>query len=301
MKPVVSIGICVRNCEDFVKDTIDSVLNQDFPHELMELIIVDDGSEDKTLPIIRECTSKIEIPAKIFHTSWKGLGHARNIVLTNAEGKYIIWVDGDMILSKDYVRKQVEFMEQHPNVGIAKGKQALELGGNLLATLEMYSRAAGRMIDYQSPKARSRALGTGGAIYRKEALRHAGGFDDKLKGYGEDLDVEIRVRAAGYLLSTVDVKFSDYERFGLTFRDLWSRYWLRGYYGHYFLHKNRGLLKHYRMLPPAAFLAGFLHASRLFKLTYQKFVFLLPFLYSFKMTAWYFGFLESHLDSYQPE
>jgi len=300
MKPKVTIGVCVRNCEGYVKEAIESVLNQDFPHELMELIFVDDGSTDNTLSIIQEYVSRIDIPARVLHISWKGLGHARNMVIANAEGEFILWVDGDMVLSRCFLRKLVDFMEQHPEVGIAKGKQALEPGGNLLATLETYARVASRMVDYQSEKTRSKSLGTGGSIYRVEIFRGVDGFDENLRGYGEDFDIEIRVRAAGYSLSTINCKFFDYERHGLTWKSLWMRYWLRGYYSHYFFHKNRGMLKHYRMFPPAAFLSGLLQAYKLFKLTYQKKVFLLPFQYVFKMSAWYFGFIRSHLNSYQP-
>jgi glycosyltransferase involved in cell wall biosynthesis len=301
IKPKITIGVCVRNCEDYVNYAIESILDQDFPHELMEVIFVDDGSTDNTLSTVQEYVSTMDIPARIFHTSWQGLGSARTIVVKNARGKYIIWVDGDMIMQGGYVRKLVEFMEQHPEVGIAKGKQALEPRGNLVANLEAYARAAGRMVDYQCEKARLKALGTGGCIYRVEAIEQAGGFDQNLRGHGEDWDIEIRLRAAGWSLHTVDTEFSDYEKYGLTWRNLWSRYWLRGYHLHYFFHKNKGLLKHYRMFPPAAFLFGLLHAHKLFKLTYQKIVFALPFQYLFKMTAWYFGFIRSHLNSYEPQ
>ena len=300
VKPIVTVGVCVRNCENYIRETIDSILSQDFPHELIELIFVDDGSEDNTLSIIKEYVSRIDIPAKVFHTSWRGLGHARNIVATNAEGDFILWVDGDMVLSRDFIGKLVKFMEQHTEFGIVKGKQALEPGGNLLATLEAYSRAAGRMVDYQSAEGRSKALGTGGAIYRIEAIKQVGGFDKNLRGYNEDWDLEIRVRAAGWSLCTVDVFYLDYERRGLTWKSLWSRYWLRGYYTHYFLHKNKGMLKHYKMFPPAAFLSGLLHASTLFKQTRQKAVFLLPIQSVFKMTAYYVGFIRSHVNSYAP-
>jgi len=300
MKPKVTIGICVRNCEDFIKEAIDSIINQDFPHELVEVIFVDDGSEDETLSIINDYASKMDIRVKIFHHKWKGLGSSRNVVVNDACGDYIIWVDGDMILSTDYVKKQVDFMEHHHEVGIAKGKQALEPGDNLLATLETYSRAAGRMVDYTSEKARSKALGTGGSIYRIEAIKQAGMFDENLKGYGEDFDMEIRVRKIGWVLHTIDAKFLDYERYGLTWKNLWLRYWRRGYFTHYFLHKNRGLLSHCRMITPVAFLSGLLSAYNLFRLTRQKEVFLLPFQCTFKMTAWYFGFIRSHLQSYEP-
>jgi glycosyltransferase involved in cell wall biosynthesis len=300
MEPEVTIGVCVRNCERYIQETIDSISNQDFSHELMELVLVDDGSEDNTLANVRKSISKMDFPTKAFHTIWRGLGHARNIVIENARGVFILWVDGDMVLSKNFVRKSVEFMEQHPKVGIAKGRQALIPAKNLLATLEAYSRAAGRMVDYQSEKGRLKALGTGGSIYRTAIIKDVGGFDENLKGYNEDWDLEIRARAAGWLLCTMNVTFLDYERYGLIWKDLWCRYWLRGYYTHYFLHKNSGMLKHYKMIPPAAFLSGLLHAFTIFEKTRQKAVFLLPFQSVFKMVAWYVGFIRSHLDSYAP-
>jgi len=298
-KPLVTIGVCVRNGEDTIKEAIESIIEQDFPNELVELLVVDGYSKDNTLSIAKKSLESSVIKSEIFGEN-RGLGYARQIVVDNAEGKYIVWVDGDMVISKDYVRKLSDFMERHPKVGIAKGKQALESKGNLLATLEAFSRAAGKMVDYQSERAYSKALGTSGSIYRTRAIRQVGGFDKNLKGYGEDWDVEIRVREAGWSLLTIDAKYLDYERRGLAWKTLWSRYWRRGYDTHCFLHKNNGMIKHYRMLPPAAVISGLLHAHILFKLTCQKAVFLLPFQYLFKMTAWYFGFIKSHLNTYEP-
>lgn len=300
MKPKVSIGVCVRNSAITLPEMIKSIKCQDYSHDWMEIIFIDDGSTDDTLSIIKDHVSILGIPARVFHTSWRGLGHARNMVVDNAEGEYILWVDGDMVLSKCFLRKLVEFMEKNPEVGIAKGKQCLDSGGNLLATLESHSRAVGRMVDYDSESAQSKSLGTGGSIYRTEAIRQAGGFDGNLRGYGEDFDMEIRVKTVGWKLRVVDVDFLDYERRGLTWKKLWQRYWLRGYYTHYFLHKNRGLLKHYRMLPPVAFVTGLLHAHKLFSLTKQRTIFLLPLEYLLKMSAWYIGFVRSHSDSYEP-
>jgi len=301
MTPKVTIGICVKNCEDYLTRTIDSVLEQTFPRKHMELIFVDDGSKDKTLEIIQGYIPKIKIAAKVFHTSWKGLGHARNIVVANASGKYVLWVDGDMFLSKDYVKTLVEFMEKYPKIGIAKGKQSLQSAADSLSTLETYSRAASRMVNYQSEEARSKTLGTGGSIYRIEAIKQVGGFAEDLRGYGEDWDLEIRVRDAGWSLFTVDAEFFDYEWLGLTWSNLWRKYFIRGYYSHYFLHKNSGLLKHYRMFPVAAFVAGFLSSSKLFRLTSRKLAFLLPIEQFFKTMAWYVGFIKSHLNSYEPD
>ena len=299
-KRKVAIGVVVRNCEDYLRDAIESVAEQDYPHSLMEIVFVDDGSEDDTFSIVRDSVSTIDILAKVFHTSWKGLGNARNMVLANANADFVLWVDGDMVLSKNFVSKLVNFMNRNPEVAIAKGKQALEPGGNALATLEAFARAGSRMVNYKSEKARCKSLGTGGAIYRMKTVKELGGFDNRLRGYGEDQDVEIRVRDAGWSITTVDASFLDYERHELSWKGLWRRYWLRGYYTHYFDHKNKGVIKHYYMLPPVAFFSGLLQSFKLYLLTFQKVVFLLPFQYAFKMTAWYLGFARGHVSSYEP-
>jgi glycosyltransferase involved in cell wall biosynthesis len=69
------LAVCVRNCSSTVGKAIESILTQDYPHELMEVIFVDDGSEDETLSIIKDYASKMDMKVKIFrHHEWRGLG-----------------------------------------------------------------------------------------------------------------------------------------------------------------------------------------------------------------------------------
>lgn len=293
MKPKVTIGMCVKDSEATINEAIESILNQDFPCELMELVVVDGNSKDKTLNILENCLKKASIRTKIFHENG-GLGQQRQKVVENASGEYIVWIDGDMILSKDYVTRMVEFMEQHPKAGIAKGRPSIKYKCSTLSLLETLYRYAEKTANFQSKNAYSKTLGTGGSIYRTQVIKQVGGFDKSLKYYCEDWDAEIRIKAAGWFRVVTDGEYIDYERYGLTWKTLWRKYWLRGYYTHYFLHKHPGLIKHYRMFPPAAFVAGLLHVHKLFKLTRKKIVFLLPFQYLFKMTAWYIGFIKSH-------
>jgi glycosyltransferase involved in cell wall biosynthesis len=298
MYPKVTIGVCTKNDAFTIREAIESILAQNFQMDLIELIVVDGNSEDQTLSIVKETLDNNNIKSKIFSES-TGLGYARQMVVDETKYGYIVWVDGDMTISRSYLSELVAFMEKHPKVGIAKGRLALEQGENLLATLETYSRAAGNMVNYRSKKAFLKSLGTSGSIYRTEAIRQAGGFDKNIKGYGEDWDLEIRVRKAGWSLVTINAEYRDFERHKLTGSTLWRRYWRRGYDNHYFYTKNRGLLRHYRMFPLAAFLGGFFHARKIFKKVRKTAVFLLPFQYTFKMTAWYVGFIHSHLNSYK--
>jgi len=84
MKPKVTIGICVRNGAFTLREAIESVMIQDYPHELMEVIFVDDGSTDDTLSIINDYALKMDMKVKVFHHKWKGLGYSRNVIVNNA-------------------------------------------------------------------------------------------------------------------------------------------------------------------------------------------------------------------------
>jgi glycosyltransferase involved in cell wall biosynthesis len=293
LKPKVTIGVCARNCEKTISEAIESIIMQDYPHELMEVIFVDDGSYDRTLEIVKDYSAKMDMDVKIFYHEWRGIGFSRNVVVKNASGDYIIWIDGDMKIPSNYVRKLVEFMEKHPTVGIAKGKQSLKQGANLLGTLEAYSRAASRMVNYQSEKSRLKSLGTGGSIYRVEVLKKIGGFDERMKGYGEDFDAELRIKEDGWTFAIIDVYFSDYERFNLTLGELWTRYWLRGYYSGFFLQKNKDAIKLCKMLPFVAAMAGLLNSIKIYRLTNKKSSFLITVLCLLKMVAWWSGYIHS--------
>jgi glycosyltransferase involved in cell wall biosynthesis len=292
--PLVTIGICVRNSEATIEEAIDSVLVQDFPHELIEVIFVDDGSTDRTLSIIERYVPRMYMTVKIFHHKWKGLGASRNVVVDNASGDYIIWVDGDMILPADHVRKQVEYMERNPKMGIGKAQYGVMPKETIVAILE---NVPFMVHDINPETMNSNLPGTGGAIYRVEAIRQVGRFDNRLKGTGEDQDAAYRVKAAGWLISQSPAFF--YERRVRTWKSLWKKYFWYGY-GDYDLYcKNRDIFTLHKMNPIAGFIAGAFYARDAYRLTSSKGVFLLPLHFAFKMVAWCFGFTRAHADSFK--
>jgi len=286
MKPKVTIGVCVRNCSATIHQTIESIISQDYPHELMEVIFVDDGSEDETLSIIKRYAKTIDMKVKIFHHEWKGLGVSRNVVVDNAEGKYIIWVDGDMILPPDHVRKQIEFMENNPKVGIAKARRGMLPGANIIEVLE---NTPFMILDLKNEPLESKLPGTGGSIYRVDAIRQVGGFDEKLRGTGEDQDLAYRIKTSGWNIKRSPTIF--YERRNNTWSTVWKK-WIWYGFGDYDLYrKNRDILSLFKMNPLAGFMYGLLQLPYAYKLIPCKFVFILPFYVALKMIAWCLGFL----------
>jgi len=288
-KPIVTIGVCVRNCESSVGKAIKSVLNQDFPHELIELIIVDDGSQDNTLKIVLDLASKTDMQVKVFHGKWRGMGAVRNAVVDNAQGDYIIWVDGDMILPRDHVRKQVEFMEENSKVGIAKAKHRFLPKENIVAFLEHTPYA----VYDSTPEVLSFKLpGTGGAIYRVSAIRQVNGFDENLRYAGEDQDAAYRIGKARWLIAQSPAFFHEIRV--QEWSKLWKKYIWYGQGNHDLYIKNRQIFSLHRMNPIASLVAGILYAISAYKLTKRKSLVLLPFHFFLKMTAWCIGFARAH-------
>lgn len=285
----VTIGLCVKDSEATVENAVSSILKQDFPLELMELVIVDGYSKDRTIPIIKESLIRVNLKKKIFYENL-GLGQARQMVVKSASAPYIVWVDGDMQLPKNFIRKQVAFMNANPKVGIGKSKYAFNKTDKLVSKLENMEF----IINFHDTgETDSKSLGTSGCIYRSEAIRQAGGFDPDFKGVGEDMDAEYRVRQQGWKLYVTDAVF--YEKRRDSWRSLWDEYFWHGYGWQSLLTKNRDMINIVKLLPPIALLVECIRIPKAYRLTYQKAALLLPFHYFFKRIAWFLGFMKSRI------
>lgn len=107
-EPLISIVIPVYNIESYIKQTLDSVMSQDYKN--FEIILVDDGSTDKTLAVCKAISfnnSRI----KVIHQDNKGVSAARNNGIKNANGEYISFVDGDDIVAPNLIARMYQVMK----------------------------------------------------------------------------------------------------------------------------------------------------------------------------------------------
>ena len=283
----VTVGLCVKNSQATVKTAVNSILAQDYPGNLIELLVVDGSSRDQTVETIKKCLASTVLQTRFF-SEHHGLGQARQTVIENAAGTYVIWVDGDMELPTDFVRKQVTFMDANPQVGIGKARYGVDKNAKLVASLENMEF----LINYGlEGETNLKYLGTSGCIYRLEAIRQAGGFDINFRGVGEDMDAEYRVHNNGWKLYVTDAVFVERRRD--SWRSLWDEYFWHGYGFRSLLNKNRDMVNISKMLPPVAVLVELKRVPKAYKLTGQKTAVLLPFHYIFKRIAWFFGFMKS--------
>ena len=102
---MISIIVGMYNCEHTINKTIKSILNQSFND--FELLLIDDGSIDNTLEIIKTFDdSRI----KIFEQNNKGISNVRNKGIGLAQGEYICFVDSDDYIEIDYLKELYEYM-----------------------------------------------------------------------------------------------------------------------------------------------------------------------------------------------
>lgn len=291
----------MKNSERTLENCLERVINQEYPKELMEIIVVDGGSKDKTMEIATNMISNSGILLKFYSDKGKGLGTARQIVLDNTDSKYVVWVDSDVLISKDFVKNQVEFMEQNPQVGVATGKYIFGKDSytTLPAVLQSLSKYV-TSIEYTPTREQRGIPPNDASIYRVKASEQVGGFDKKIKGASEDEDIIIRMRKKGWFVS-VNEKAKYYAFLRRTWQSLWIEGVWFGYGKHFLGHKHRDLHVCMYRIPLVYFYVGFKVGVKAYKLTLQKKSFLLPLAYVFMTLAWWFGFIKGHIEGYGHE
>lgn len=110
IKPSVSVTLAAYNVEEFIKESLDCIVNQTLKD--IEIICIDDGSTDNTLSILNEYAQKDNRITVITKPKNEGLAVARNESLALAKGKYIAFVDGDDLMDLDLFKKAYELAEK---------------------------------------------------------------------------------------------------------------------------------------------------------------------------------------------
>lgn len=105
---LVSIITPIYNGEKYIKECIESVLNQSYKN--IEMIIVDDGSTDNSKEIIEKYMKDNSLIKYIKCNENKGISAARNRGIENAKGRFIAFLDADDLFYKDKIKKQMDFM-----------------------------------------------------------------------------------------------------------------------------------------------------------------------------------------------
>jgi glycosyltransferase involved in cell wall biosynthesis len=110
VSPQVSVIIPTYNGATWIKATIESALQQSYAN--LEIIVVDDGSQDSTPDILGNFGARI----RVLRTAHAGVGGARNAAIEHARGQYLAFLDHDDLWAEEKISRQVEYLERHPQV-----------------------------------------------------------------------------------------------------------------------------------------------------------------------------------------
>lgn len=173
-RPLVSVIIPVYNGEHFIQEAVDNILSQKYP--ALEIIIINDGSTDRTEAIIEKLPADI----RYFTQDNNGPAAARNKGIRDASGEFIVFLDADDLWPENNLNIMVDEMLRNPDMEVIRG----------YAQLMEVNKASGRYEYVGNPK-ESFPHYIGAAIYRKSAFEKVGLFDSTLR-FGEDSDWFIR-------------------------------------------------------------------------------------------------------------
>jgi glycosyltransferase involved in cell wall biosynthesis len=186
-RPIISAIVPAYNAEKTIAATIQSVLNQTFQN--WELLIVDDGSTDRTLEI---ASSFSDSRIQVISCPHRGSNPTRNAGLKQARGDYAAFLDADDLWSDDKLMAQYQALKANPNAAVAyswndfidESGEVLHTGGHLVVN----GNALANLLLVCFIENGSNPL------ILREALLDIGGFDEELNA-GQDWDLYLRLAA----------------------------------------------------------------------------------------------------------
>ena len=199
LSPFISVLMPAYNAEKFLKEALDSIINQTYTN--FEIIIINDGSTDKTQEIINAYADpRIKC---ILHNGNKGLIQSLNEGILCAKGVYIVRMDADDIAFVNRIQVQVDYMESNPQIA-AVGSHAIFFEKNTEFPIENWA------LDQETNtvlKIKKALIWENCLIHPSMCLRanivkqHL--YDPNQKNY-EDYDLWLRLIANNYSISKIN-------------------------------------------------------------------------------------------------
>lgn len=200
-----SIIIPNLNGEGWLEDSIMSCINQDFDGEY-EIIVIDNGSKDSSMDIIKRCAEKFENFSIIENKENTGFSYAVNQGIKMSKGEYSVMFNNDAFAQPDWLKNLVDTAEKDEKIFSVASKMIQHYNRNLCDDAGDYvplfgwtcKRGDGLSEKRYTKQERIFSACGGAALYRKSILDEIGYFDETFFAYGEDVDLGWRGNNAGY-------------------------------------------------------------------------------------------------------
>ncbi|MBR9698998.1 glycosyltransferase [Candidatus Woesearchaeota archaeon] len=190
-QPAVTIMIPAYNEEKNIKKCLDSVFGSGYPKEKMEVLVIDDGSTDKT----REIASKYDIT--LLKQDHKGKSEAMNLATKHAKHDFLLTIDADSILEKDCITLMVRPLLDE-TIGATTGTSKVQNTNTIWAIFQNIEYHYNNLIRRSFTQVFKNGIWFFGALacYRKSVIEKIGYF--KTDTLSEDMDIALEIHKAGH-------------------------------------------------------------------------------------------------------
>jgi glycosyltransferase involved in cell wall biosynthesis len=178
-RPLVSVLIDTYNHERFIEQAVASVLQQDFPSPEREILVVDDGSTDRTPEILQKFATEVKILRKVNG----GQASAFNLGISECRGEFVAFLDGDDWWTPHKLARVAESLASDPHVGIV-GHGIIEAYEDGRLHTELVREEARFRLNSTTAanlfRQRKSFLGTSRMAFRSSLLREIGSVPEAL-------------------------------------------------------------------------------------------------------------------------
>lgn len=209
----ISIVMPLYNEEKYIKNCIESLMQQDYPRNKMEWLFVDGGSQDSTKAILEEYQNKYPFLIKVLDNPHKTVPYAMNIGIKASKGEFIIRLDAHAEYAKDYFSNCVYYLQNTDadNVGGVIETKSFGRVGEAIASVVSSKFGVGN--------SQFRTNGSDGYVdtvpfgaFRREVFEKYGLYDERLTR-NQDNEMNYRIRAnGGKIYLSNNIKLAYYSR-----------------------------------------------------------------------------------------
>lgn len=282
-QPFISVIMPIRNEVAFIRESLGAVLEQDYPQEKFEILIADGMSDDGTREIIEELKSNytnlrlVDNPQRIVPTGF-------NAALSIAKGEIIVRIDGHAIVAKDFLSRNVELMNEHPEAW-STGGPIIHLAktdfGKAVAVAMSHKLGVGNashhFMDYEGY-----GEGVPFPAIRRWVFERVGNFDESLVRNQDDEFNFRMTEAGGKVFISPKVKYTYFVRERI--KQLFRQYFQYGFWRIPVMKKHKQPTTLRQIVPMLFYLTCSLFLIIAIVLRQPLFAVVLPFIYSLALT-----------------
>lgn len=188
----ISVIIPAFNAENYITDALESVFKQTL--RVDEIIVVDDGSTDKTVEVVERSSESSNREVKIISQDNFGAAKARNAGIKIAQGEWIAFLDADDLWRADKLKLQFDRLNVEPEAKMVFSDMSHQVAGKVVFNSYLHEKKYSFLSEGQiySNLLHENFVFTPTVVVQKSILDELGGFDEKLQ-IAEDYDLWLRI------------------------------------------------------------------------------------------------------------